>query len=104
MIFSHVLYQLSYPGLAAASVPKDRRAIGSAPMAKPWRLGKKESVFRLGIKRRWRAGQGVSIVQPLQQVAITAADRAEGRVILDAGLAADRAFPERTVHKSTSWA
>ena len=42
MIFSHVLYQLSYPGIAAAAACKDRRAIGSAPMAKRERLGKTE--------------------------------------------------------------
>ena len=33
MIFSHVLYQLSYPGVAAA-------AVGAAPMAKLCGLGK----------------------------------------------------------------
>ena len=35
MIFSHVLYQLSYPGIAAEPGPRDRLAIGSARMAKP---------------------------------------------------------------------
>jgi hypothetical protein len=104
MIFSHVLYQLSYPGIAAASDHKDRRAIGSAPMAKARRLGKKESVLLIGIDRRWRSGKGVSVVQPLQEVAVAAVCRAEGRVLLYAGFAADRAFLGWPVHKSVSWA
>ena len=33
VIFSHVLYQLSYPGIAAATIHQDRRAVGAAPMA-----------------------------------------------------------------------
>lgn len=45
MIFSHVLYQLSYPGIAAAAVLAGRRAIGSAPMAKRRELGKRESIL-----------------------------------------------------------
>ena len=39
MIFSHVLYQLSYPGVAAAAVRGDRRAVGCGPMAKGRRIG-----------------------------------------------------------------
>jgi hypothetical protein len=65
-------------------------------MAKAGVLGKVESVFfRKSVCRivrvGRRAGQGVAIVQPAQQVAVLAALRAERGVALAARLSADRA-------------
>ena len=40
VIFSHVLYQLSYPGLAGGGAREGRLRRGSAPMAKHGGLGK----------------------------------------------------------------
>jgi hypothetical protein len=42
MIFSHVLYQLSYPGSAAAAVPNGSGERWTAPMAKRRALGKRD--------------------------------------------------------------
>lgn len=73
MIFSHVLYQLSYPGIAAAVACSGQRAIGSAPMAKLDELGKRELFFRCVLWVYGAAGQCVTVVQPAVQVAVPAA-------------------------------
>ena len=93
MIFSHVLYQLSYPGIAAAAVAFGfRRAIGSAPMTKLRGIGKAESFLLRRFGRHRRAGQGVAVVEPLDQVAVAAAGGAERGVLGSARFAADRAI------------
>jgi hypothetical protein len=101
MIFSHVLYQLSYPGIAAASASpdrlgQDRRAMGSAPMTKRGGLGKVESSCRSFVPslfdRERRARQSVAVVEPFDQVAVAAAGPAEGQMLGMTGLAADRAL------------
>ena len=114
MIFNHVLYQLSYPGnAAAAAAPRNiggtGERFGSAPMAKRRGLGKMElagpasnaicSLILVGkFGRRGRAGQGVAILQPLDQIAIPAARRTERRVLRMARLAANRALAVRACH------
>ena len=78
MIFNHVLYQLSYPGIAAAAVaPRNigltGERLGSAHMTKPRALGKTESVFGGKFWRGGRARQGIAILEPLDQITIAAA-------------------------------
>jgi hypothetical protein len=103
MIFNHVLYQLSYPGIAAAAaVPielgKTGERFGSAPMAKRRALGKMELILVGQFRCSGGAGQGVAILQPSDQIAIAAAGRAERRVLGMARLAADRALAVRACH------
>lgn len=98
MIFSHVLYQLSYPGIAAAAIRKDRRAIGSAPMAKQDKLGKPELFFCLTIGIGRRSGKAVAVLQPLQQIAVAAAFGTKRAVLRLSGFAADRTFLQHRVH------
>ncbi len=114
MIFNHVLYQLSYPGIAAAAVaPKNigmtGERFGSAPMEKRRGLGKMElagptsnaisSLILVGkFGRGGRAGQGIAILKPLDQIAIPAARRTERRVLRMARLAANRALAVRACH------
>ena len=73
MIFNHVLYQLSYPGIAAAAIEVTGERFGSAPMAKARGLGKMESVFVGNLRWDCRAGQGIAILKPLDQITVTAA-------------------------------
>jgi hypothetical protein len=95
MIFSHVLYQLSYPGIASAAILVRTGERWSGPMAKGLRLGNPEisssSIF-FEIGRRCRAARdGVTLVQPLQKIAIPATARAERGELGVAGFAADGA-------------
>ena len=60
-------------------------------MAKPEGLGKAESFFFGYLGLNCRAGQGVAIVQPADEIAVAAAGRTERRMIGLAGLAANRA-------------
>lgn len=81
MIFSHVLYQLSYPGIASAAILGRTGERWSGPMAKGLRLGNPEIssasiFFEIGGWSR-AAGNGVTLVQPLQKIAIAATARAE---------------------------
>ena len=100
MIFSHVLYQLSYPGIAAATVEKDRQTMGALPM--PSRGAPVHSVCASSIRfvvlfgpyrsRQGGAGERIAIGEPLDEVVVAAAQRAERRVFRAARLVADRAF------------
>ena len=85
MIFSHVLYQLSYPGIAMAlglagpvrHEARDRPAMGSAPMANAFALGKPliANLLFAGFliaRRRWPR-QRVAAIKPADEVAIAAA-------------------------------
>lgn len=68
MIFSHVLYQLSYPGVTA------RAPYGEA--APPW-----QAAVSIGLSAsrhvcvNRRAGQGIAIAKPPQQIAVAARGR-----------------------------
>ena len=77
MIFSHVLYQLSYPGIAVAegrhgSSARWKRAYGegTGPCPAPSCLN-----LDLGIAFgvHHRAGQSVAFLQPVDEVAVAAA-------------------------------
>ena len=97
MIFNHVLYQLSYPGIAAAATAPSNIGLtgerfGSAPMAKRRGLGKIELVLVGKFRRCGGAGQGIAILKPADQIAIPAAGRTERGVLRVARLAAHRAF------------
>jgi hypothetical protein len=102
MIFSHVLYQLSYPGIASAAVRGRTGERWSGPMAKGLRLGNPEitfpSFFFQFRARRGASGYGVALVQPLEQVTIAAARGAERRMFGLAGFAADGAGAVGTGH------
>ena len=67
-------------------------------MAKAVRLGKCESCPGLGFAfvriDGWRAGQGIAIVEPTDEVAVLAAGAAERCIFGAAGLAAERAFAD----------
>lgn len=78
-------------------------------MAKRRGLGKPESIVMQLVGRGavgigGGTGQGIAVLEPFEQVAVTATRRAEGRMRLDARLAADRAFPGGAIHRLTSWA
>ena len=92
MIFNHVLYQLSYPGIAAAAIDLIGERFGSAPMAKRRGIGKIELILVRDFGRGCRAGQSIAILQPADQIAIPAARRAERGVLCIARFAANRAF------------
>ena len=96
MIFSHVLYQLSYPGIAAAAekVPASDWSRAYDEAAPPWQasISLRRCCFIKKIGIGGWTGQGVAIVEPFDEVAVAAARAAEGGVRLGAGLAAHRAF------------
>ena len=77
MIFSHVLYQLSYPGIAAAAAISGRRAMGAPPMASrgaPVQPLSGALIVRRIVRRIGRAaGQGVTVCEPADEIAIAAA-------------------------------
>ena len=54
-------------------------------------LGKPESILLGLFDRQRRAGQGVAVVEPFDQIAVAAAGRAEGKMLWFARLAANRA-------------
>ena len=60
-------------------------------MAKAEGIGKAESSLFGKLWLNCRAGQGVAIVQPADEIAVAAAGRTERRMIGLAGLAANRA-------------
>ena len=91
MIFNHVLYQLSYPGIAAAAADLAGERFGSAPMAKRREVGKMESVVG-NFRRGGRPGQSIAIFQPADQIPVAASRRAERGLLSTARLTADRAF------------
>ncbi len=71
VIFSHVLYQLSYLGARTARTGRRERS-GSLTAALV-------AVHPFGIGRR--AGDAIALAEPFQQVAVLAAAAAEGRVL-----------------------
>ena len=81
VIFSHVLYQLSYLGMPFAA---GRPFAAERPLAVVLLPVHPGQVLLGG----WRAGDAIGPVQPLQEVAILAPARAERRVVVVAGLAA----------------
>ena len=60
-------------------------------MAKPERLGKVETVVVWQVGCGGWSGQGIAIVQPPHQIAVSAARRTERRMLGHTGLAANRA-------------
>jgi hypothetical protein len=94
MIFSHVLYQLSYPGIAAAAVviPASdwKRAYDEA--ARSWQARITWPLFLFGQFRfSLGAGQGIAVVKPFQQIAVAAGAGAKWGMLGAAGFSADRA-------------
>lgn len=87
-IFNPLLYQLSYPG--AERLASDRRVV----MAGPLRCPEPKTTFSRFPVIIWNrfGGNAVVAAQPMRQVHIRAAARAEGAIPLGGGLAADRAF------------
>ena len=78
VIFSHVLYQLSYLGFApGADRPVERARVLTVVLA---------AVHPLWIDRR--AGNAIAVAEPLQQVAVLASAAAKGRVRGGRGLVA----------------
>ena len=71
MIFSHVLYQLSYLGFAipGRTAAEATRSLAFAPI----------TVHPVG--RGLGAGNSIAFAEPLQKVAILAPARAEGRMV-----------------------
>src|SRR5690606_22532991 len=99
---SHAL-PTELPGQVRGPARVPGSAVGASadgPGARPWAAGAGalDDVFRV----RRRAGHRLTRVEPLREVAITAAARAERSEFLVARLPTDRA---RTVdHRGTSWA
>ena len=118
-IFNPLLYQLSYPGIFRAAPFKRgcrrwearlwRSGAGLAsPVARKfWGGPALFLVFRVFVGRA--AGKRVSSLQPLHQIAVLAAGRAERSMDFAAGLAADRAAllgrpGGRRIHNGTACA
>ena len=84
MIFSHVLYQLSYLGpkfsgcVRRGRVPERARSLTVALAA----------VHPFGIRRR--TGNAIAVAEPFQEIAVLAALAAEGRVLFCGGSPAQR--------------
>src|SRR5687767_14139954 len=84
VIFSHVLYQLSYlgPPFGGCIARSPPRGAGSLTFAF-------SAVHPGGVYRR--AGDAIALTKPFQEVAALAAAAAEWRMLLDLRLAAERA-------------
>ena len=81
VIFSHVLYQLSYLGIAVSG--------GLTKRSDPLIVAL--AAVQTGLVDR-RAGNAIAIAEPLEQVAILAAAAAEWRVLRGFRFSAKRAF------------
>ncbi len=99
VIFSHVLYQLSYLGPILRATPPGRRP-AEARRSLTFVLF---AVQLLGIRRG--PGNPIAFAEPFQQVAVLAATRAERRVRLGCGLAAQwaRLGFRRARHRRPTW-
>jgi hypothetical protein len=80
VIFSHVLYQLSYLGVRIGSGDQAKRAGSLAVVS--------IAVHPLGIDGR--AGNAIAFAEPVQEVAILAPAAAERRMLLHFGRTANR--------------
>ena len=94
MIFSHVLYQLSYLGIRVEPLgPERARSLTVVTIA--------VHLFGVG----WRSGNAIAFAKPFQKIAILAAAAAERGVLGALRLTAQRAFllVRRLSHSRRRW-